>query len=254
MQLEVTDTPIRTYRLPQFNLRWSGILAGLVVGIAANLLLMLLGTAAGLAVFDLGDSPSGLPLAAAIWNAASMVLAAFVGGYVAARSAGMRRTSDGVLHGIVAWGATMLLSVVLATSATGIGLGNLFATASDSNGAPAESVANLNLGDREEVARALQERLGLSAEQPNRVVEQALVLSGREERADPANREAAERSLHAASVASGWLGAAIVLSLLAAMAGGLAGARGPRRLAGAQLRRAVVRRQPEPPPDDLQVE
>lgn len=144
--------------------------------------------------------------------------------------------------------------MVLATSATGIGLGNLFATASDSNWALAESVSNLNLRDREEAARALQERLGLSAEQANRVVEQALVLSGREERASPANREAAERSLHAASVASGWLSAAIVLSLLAAMAGGLAGARGARRLAGAQLRWAVSRRQPEPPPDDLQVE
>lgn len=180
-----------------------------------------------------------------------MVLAAFAGGYVAARSAGMRRASDGVLHGIVAWGVTMLLSVLLATSATGIGLGSLFAmTSSNGNAAPAESVANLNLGDRQEAARVLEERLGLSAEQASRVVDQALVLSGREERASPAGREAAERSLHAASVASGWLSAAIVLSLLAAMAGGLAGARGARRLAGAQLRRAVVRRQPEPPPDD----
>lgn len=253
MQLEVTDTPsMRAYRLPTFNLRWSAIFAGLVVGIAVNLLLMLVGATAGLAVFDVGDSPSGIPLAVAIWNALCMVVAAFAGGYVAARSAGLRRASDGVLHGVVAWGATMLLSAVFATSATGVALGSILATTSSRGGAPAESVANLNLDDRHESARVLQERLGLSAEQANRAVDQALALSGREERASPDNREAAEHKLRVASVASGWLSAATVLSLLAAVGGGVAGARGARRLAGAQLRRAILRRRhPEPPPDDV---
>jgi hypothetical protein len=252
MQLEVTDTPtMRAYRLPNFNLRWSGIFAGLVVGLAVNLLLMLVGATAGLAVFDVGDSPTGIPLAVAIWNALCMVVAAFAGGYVAARSTGMRRASDGVLHGVVAWGATMLLSALFATSATGVALGSILATSTSRGGAPVESVARLNLDDRHESARVLQERLGLTAEEANRAVDQALALSGREEQASPANREAAEHNLRMATVASGWLSAAIALSLLAAVGGGVAGARGARRLAGAQLRRAAVRRHPEPPPDDL---
>lgn len=252
MQVDVTETPMRTYRMPTFNLRWSGIFAGLVVGIAVNLVLMLLGATAGLAVFDVGDRPEGLPLAAAIWNTVCMIVAAFAGGYVAARSAGLRRTSDGILHGVVAWGATMVLSALLAGSATGLALGRLFIPTNRE--APAEAVANLNLDNRQEAVRALEQRLGLSPDQASRAVDQAMALSGHEERASPANREAAEDKLRAASVASGWLSAAIVLSLLAATAGGLIGARGARRLAGAQLRRrAIVRENPEPPFDERQM-
>lgn len=253
MQIDVTDTPTRTYRLPNFNLRWGGIFAGLVVGIAVNLFLMLLGATAGLAVFDVGESPSGIPLAVALWNALCMIIAAFAGGYVAARSAGLRRASDGILHGVVAWGATMVLSALLATSATGLAIGSLFAANAPRGeaAAPAEAIAGLNLDDRQEAVRSLQQRLGLSAEQANRAVDQALALSGRAERASPAGREAAEEKLHVASMASGWLSAAIVLSLLAAMGGGLVGARGARRLAGAQLRRRrTVRENPEPPFDE----
>lgn len=249
MQVDISSTPVVAYRLPNFNLRWGGIFAGLVVGIAVNLLLMLLGAAAGLAVFDIGDSPDRLPMAAAIWNTVCMVLAAFAGGYVAARSAGMRRASDGVLHGVVAWGATLLLSAFLATSATGMALGSLFATTSSHDGTPARAIANVSPENRQESVQILQERLGLTPEQANRAVEQALALSGQAEGASPENREAAQRELRAASVASGWLFGAIVLSLLAAVGGGLVGARGARRLAGEQLRRGPpLRRHPEPPP------
>lgn len=252
MQIEVTDTvPRGAYRLPSFNLRWGGVFAGLVVGIAVNLFLMLLGATFGLAVFDVGDSPSGIPMAVAIWNTLCMIIAAFAGGYVAARSAGLRRTSDGVLHGIVAWGATMVLSALFATSATGLALGSLFATSTPRGEAPAEAIANLNLTDRQEAMRSLQERLGLSPEQASRAVDQALALSGREEQVSPANREAAERGLKAASVASGWLAGAIVLSLLAATGGGVIGARGSQRLAGVQRRRGtVMRREQTLPPDE----
>src|SRR4051812_15457243 len=92
---------------PPYVLRWSGIFAGLVVGIATNLLLLLLGGAVGLSMFDVGqDSAQSVTTAAAIGNAICMIVAAFVGAYVAARTAGMRRTPDGVLHGVVSWGFT----------------------------------------------------------------------------------------------------------------------------------------------------
>lgn len=253
MQLDVTDPVVRTYRLPSFNLRWSGVFAGLVVGIATNLFLMLLGAAAGLAVFEIGESNASIPLAVAIWNTICMVLAAFCGGYVAARSTGMRRASDGLLHGAVAWGATMLLSALLATSATGAALGSIFALSSNRTTAAEPPVASLNLSDRQEAARVLESRFGLTVEQANRAVDQAMALSGHEENATPAGRAAAERSLHTASIASGWLSAAILLSALAAMGGGAVGARGARRLAGAQLRRAVIRQQTEAPPDQSTV-
>lgn len=252
MQADITETTMRTYRMPSFNVRWGGIFAGLVVGIAVNIVLMLLGATAGLAVLQVGDSTAGIPLAVAIWNTLSMVIAAFAGGYVAARSAGLRRTSDGVLHGLVAWGATMVLSAMFATSATGMALGSLFATSTAQEG---PAIAQLNLNDRQEAARALEQRLGLSPDQANRAVDQAMALAGRTDQASPADRAAAEQNLRTASVASGWLSGAIVLSLLAAMGGGLAGAHGARRLAGVQLRRRmVVRENPEPPFDERTVQ
>lgn len=248
MPMQMTHgTPSETYNLPLNAVRWPAVFAGLVVGIATNLFLMLLGAAAGLAVFDVGENvaETGLPIAAAIWNALSMIVAAFAGGYVAARTANMRRASDGILHGVVAWGVTMLLSAFVVTTATGATLASLFnlgannvaATSGAGGGSAAGAAAeSLGRGDREEAISVMRDRLGLSNEQASRLVDQALALSGREEAASPAGRAAAQETLQTASVASGWLSAAILLSLLSAIGGGLMGARGTRR----EVRRSVA--------------
>lgn len=240
MPLEISHTQgtAEPYHLPQYTVRWSAIFAGLVVGIATNLFLMLLGAAAGLAVFDVGENAGNgtVPLAAAIWNAICMIIAAFAGGYVAARTSGMRRVSDGILHGVVAWGATMLISAFLVTSVTSATLGAVFGNAANRSATAAEVAGSLNQGNRQEAIDILRDRLGVSNEQASRLVDQALALSGREESASPQGRAAAQDTLHTASVASGWLSGAILLSLLAAMGGGLLGARGTRR----QVRRTVT--------------
>lgn len=239
MALEMTHATAAepVYRMPLYTLRWTAVFAGLVVGIATNLFLMLLGAAAGLAVFDIGEnSPAGIPLAAAIWNALCMVVSSFFGGYVAARTAGMRRASDGILHGVVAWGATMLISAFVVTSVTSATLSSMFGGASNAaantgtNGQTAAEVArNIGAGDRQEAIDLLRDRLNLSSDQASQLVDQALILSGREGSASPQARATAQEALRTASLASGWLSAAILLSLLAAMGGGVIGARGTRR-------------------------
>lgn len=240
MAIQMTHTSAtEPYRLPLYSLRWSAVFAGLVVGIATNLFLMLLGAAAGLAVFDVGDSvtEASVPLAAAIWNALSMIVSAFAGGYVAARTAGMRRASDGILHGVVAWGVTMLISAFLVTSLTGATLASVFggnnaaasAAAGMDSSTAAQVAGNIQEGDRQEAIGVLRDRLGVSADQAARMVDQALILSGRAGAASPQSRAVTQESLRTASMASGWLSAAILLSLLAAMGGGLIGARGTRR-------------------------
>jgi hypothetical protein len=245
MPMQMTHaTPSEVSSLPLNAVRWPAVFAGLVVGIATNLFLMLLGAAAGLAVFAASDTApdTGIPIAAAIWNALSMIVAAFAGGYVAARTANMRRASDGILHGVVAWGVTMLISAFVVTSATGATLASLFnfggnavATSAANGSAAADVAGSLRSGDREEAISVMQDRLGLSADQASRLVDQALALSGREGAASPAGRAAAQETLRTASVASGWLSAAILLSLLSAIGGGLMGARGTRR----EVRRGV---------------
>lgn len=241
MQLNVTEASATPFRLPFLNLRWSGIFAGLAVGIAANLLLLLVGVSIGLGVFDInssggqGDTAS---IAAMIWNVACMIIAAFVGGYVAARAAGMHRASDGVLHGAVAWGATMLLSAFLASTATSAVFGSLFSMgvnqgASQAASAGGNEVLNrIQSGDRQAAVDALTTRLRMPSDQAGRIVDQALIASGHPEAASPAGREQAEQAKKTATAITSSLSAAVVLSLLAAIGGGLLGARGTRRSMG----------------------
>lgn len=239
MQTDVTEMASQPYRLPIYNLRWSAIFAGLVVGVATNLFLVLLGAAAGLAAFDVSaGGDRSILLAASAWNTVSMVLAALAGGYIAARTSGLRRTPDGILHGVVAWGVTMLLSAILATSAAGATLGGLFATAAPRGAG--DVVRSVDRGDRQAAIDELQSRLGLSPDQANRIVDQALIMAGREDAASPQGRAEAQQTVRTASIASGWLSAAILLSLLAAMGGGYLGARGTRRVGGEETRRRTT--------------
>ncbi|HEX8988820.1 MAG TPA: hypothetical protein VF816_12750 [Rhodocyclaceae bacterium] len=252
MQLNnISDTPTSVMRLPFLNLRWGGIFAGLSVGIACNLLLLLVGVSIGLGVFDVnkvGQPGHTASIAAMVWNVVCMIIAAFVGGYVAARSAGMHRSSDGVLHGAVSWGVTMLVSMLLATSATSAVFGTMFASASGiasnvagnvtgtgggaSSGAAKEVATQIQAGDRQAAVDSLRTRLGLSNDQAGRVVDQALIAAGHPEAASPAGRDEAEQAAKTAATVSSSLSAAVVLSLIAAIGGGLLGARGTRRSMG----------------------
>jgi len=239
MQIEMTETTVpagamaTSFRLPTFGLRWGAVFAGLAVGIATNIVLLLIGVAAGLAAIEVGEGASegAVTIAAGIWHTLSMMLGSLAGGYVAARASGLRRTADGVLHGVVAWGVTMVLSLLLATAVTGVQLGGIMPEGT--SGAPAASaevMRSIDAGQREAAVATLQQRLGLSTDQANRIVDQALILAGREEQASAQGRTETEQALRTAAAASGWLSAAIVLSLLAAIGGGALGARGTRRV------------------------
>lgn len=242
MQLNISDTPSTSLRLPFLNLRWGGIFAGLSVGIATNLLLLLVGVSIGLGVFDvnkMGSSSNTGSIAAMVWNVVTMIIAAFVGGYVAARSAGMHRSSDGVLHGAVSWGVTMLVSAIMASTAISSAFGSLFSmgisTGAASNANPTaarEITSRVQAGDRQAAVDSLRTRLGMSADQAGKVVDQALIAAGHPESASPAGREEAEQASKTAATITSSLSAAVVLSLLAAIGGGLLGARGTRRSMG----------------------
>jgi hypothetical protein len=254
MQLNLSETPATSsLRMPLLNLRWGGIFAGLAVGIACNLLLLLVGVSIGLSAFDVTKPPSGqtASIAAVAWNIACMVIAAFVGGYVAARAAGMHRSSDGILHGAVSWGVTMLASMLLATSATSSLFGTLFQTgvtagvagaqsgagssiaSTMSGGAGSEVMSRIQQGDRQAAVDSLRTRLGISADQAGRVVDQALIASGHPEAASQQGRDDAEQAMKTAGIVTSSLSASVILSLLAAIGGGLLGARGTRRSMGA---------------------
>lgn len=86
-------------------------MAGLVVGIALQMVLTLLGLAIGAWSIDLKEAQpaGGIPLGTGLWTGISMLISAFVGGYVTSRLSGAYLRSDGMYHGAVVWGVNWLV-------------------------------------------------------------------------------------------------------------------------------------------------
>lgn len=59
---------------------------------------------------------TGIPLGTGIWTGISMLISAFVGGYVAARMAGAYNRVDGFYHGATVWGVNWLVFAWLTTT------------------------------------------------------------------------------------------------------------------------------------------
>ena len=70
------------------RIKWGAIFAGLAVGIAAQIVLTLLGLAIGAWSFDLREAQpaQGISLGTGIWTGVSILISAFIGGYVTSRS------------------------------------------------------------------------------------------------------------------------------------------------------------------------
>jgi hypothetical protein len=109
---------------------WSAIFAGVVLVVAIEMLLGLLGAGVGLGFVtpNAGTTPnaSSFGAGAGIWWLVSTVIALIIGSYAAARLAGVPARFDGVLHGLVIWGLALLLTVYLITSAVGGLIGGAF--------------------------------------------------------------------------------------------------------------------------------
>lgn len=99
------------------HVSWSGILAGLLAGLATYLTLMVLGMAVGIIALDGDGSDSfrAFSIGALVWCAVSAAISAFVGGFTAARGAGWVTPSQARFHGVMT-GLTMLLVVTVYTA------------------------------------------------------------------------------------------------------------------------------------------
>jgi hypothetical protein len=120
---------------PVRRISWGAVFGGVVLALAVNLLLALLGVGIGLTTVDPAQ-PGGTPgagalgIGAAIWWVASLIVAMFVGGFAAARLAGVHLGGDGVLHGLIAWGFVVLLTFYLLSSAVGSLVGGVLGSVS----------------------------------------------------------------------------------------------------------------------------
>ena len=248
-------------RRPYFSaLRWTAIFGGLAAGAASYVLLALLGIAAGLTAVDpQATEPVGtVPMMTGIWTAISMLVAAFIGGYVAARGSGLTRRSDGMLHGFVTWGATVLLFAWLVTSALGTLLGgtaSILGQGIQGAAGAAQEVGGigqlqqiitgggqggdinqqdlqalqqeLQAGDRQGAISIMVERMGFEQQRAEQAVDPALAVMG--PGAGQQAEQVAESAVGTVSAASWWLFIGMLLSLALAVWGGMLGARASSR-------------------------
>lgn len=123
---------------------WGAIIAGSLIALTVWVMLTLLGTGAGLGIAQPTAPGSGVNagvgIGGAIWWLLSGLIAMGVGGYVAARLAGVTQTMDGVLQGVTTWAATTLVMLYLLTTAVGNVVGGAFSMASGVASAAGQSV------------------------------------------------------------------------------------------------------------------
>ncbi len=126
------------------RLSWGAILAGVVIAVAVQLLLGILGAGIGLTMVDPveGTTPgaSGFGIGAGIYWLITTILALGAGGYAAARVAGVHERFDALVHGLVVWGVTLILTLYLLTSAVGGIIGGAFRTVGAVAGAAGTTV------------------------------------------------------------------------------------------------------------------
>jgi hypothetical protein len=154
------------------RLSWGAIFAGVVIAVAVQLVLGILGAGIGLTMVDPveGTTPgaTGFGIGAGIYWLITTVLALGAGGYAAARVAGVHERFDALVHGLVVWGVTLILTLYLLTSAVGGIIGGAFRTVGAVAGAAgttvsaaapkAASIAGIDEGDiRSEAAAYLSD-------------------------------------------------------------------------------------------------
>jgi hypothetical protein len=215
-----------TDRFPLAPISWPAIFASLAVGISVMLLLTLAGVAIGLTTVDGGENTRAITIGAAAWQTISMLIAAIVGGYVAARLSGLRRTADGILHGAVSWGVTTVLYAALATTAIGTLTAGMFGLLAPPAQERQAAASGTPAGDRDQMQRTL-EGMGISAEQSRTIMDR---LSAPAASTGSSDRQQAEQAADAAGTATGWLSATVLLALILSIIGGAMGAKGARRV------------------------
>lgn len=124
---------------------WGAIFAGVVVALVVQILLTLLGIGIGVATLNPagGDNPaaSTFSIVAAVWYVVSGIIAAYIGGYIAARMSGKTVATTGALHGLTTWALTTLLVLYFVTTTAGSLVGGVFSGISRAIGGLGQTVA-----------------------------------------------------------------------------------------------------------------
>jgi hypothetical protein len=183
---------------------WGAILAGAVTALSLYLLWGTLGIALGFSISgSVGDRE--LAVGATVWAVLATLLSLFVGGWVTSQCSVGESKLEAALYGVILWGVVFATLVILMGSGIQLGFQSLLSiTISPAVGIVTERLTEQDL-----------QQAGLTREQIERVQARAQNL--------PAELRA--RGKEPRSVAAAWWTfGGILLSMLTAVAGSLAGA------------------------------
>lgn len=193
------------------KLSWGAIFGGTFVALGVWVLLYAFGLAIGLSVMEPGapGSARGGGIFTGIWSILSPLIALFIGGFVASRTAGAQDRVSGGLHGAVLWGITTMVGVL----AVGMTVSTLVTGLARLGGGVTSAVTGMQPATDPTARGGALERLGLDAEDFIAPINERLAqqgkptLSGEEMKAvgadlarravrgEPVDRTAIEQSL-----------------------------------------------------------
>lgn len=158
------------------KLSWGALFGALFVSLGVFALLMSIGLAVGLTAINPSQpaSAKGAGIGIGVWSAISSIIALFVGGLLASRTAGIVDRTVGAVHGAVLWGLGTVLTIFLLVSAVrvvGGGVANLGAAVISAGGVGAQAAAT----GGDELAQAL----GISTNDLAAAVNQRLRREGK---------------------------------------------------------------------------
>jgi hypothetical protein len=224
----MTPVLVRNGGRSPFHVSWGALFAGAIAALGVWVLLYSLGLALGLSTVDPNDTDTvrRTGIFTGLWGLVAPLVALFIGGLVAGRSAGPLRRGSGALHGLIVWSLTALGGLVLVANMFGGALGSAVSVGTN---VASKAIADKAVGSPEEATPAATPGEGVVGE-----VNEAIgrVQAKATENIKQGAVEAAPETGTAFWVVFG----ALLLGALAAMAGGAAGvSREQRSLANAEV-------------------
>jgi hypothetical protein len=114
-------------RADGMRVSWGGVFGGVLVALGFLLLMTALGLAVGISAVQPGDTDAGtLGTGAGIWAGLSLLLALFIGGWVSTRIGAIVDGTTGFFEGALVWVVSVLMMLYFASSGIGMLAGGAF--------------------------------------------------------------------------------------------------------------------------------
>lgn len=180
------------------RVQFGPIVAGILTAIATLLILTVLGLAVGSSALEPRDSGTTIGTSAAIWGIVSALIAFFLGGWVAAKTAAVAGAGSGMINGLMVGAA--ILTIVLWLTGSGVSaiLGTL----------------GSNIGD---ITTVVQEEAGSAAEVEEQAGDVQADVEEQIEEIDP------QAAFDTVQDGAWWTLLGLILPLAASGLGGLVG-------------------------------